>query len=307
MFRQVEGARTRSAAINLAWIAGPAAEAASIFAGLDDPATIAAKAAELLADPHWAEALLAPLIRALHEDAWFEPPFRISRDALRTGAVLMDCPAVSITATVTSAAALNRLPLPSTVVMPGRVSLTRHVRSGKAVMRRWRVAAAGPDFSAATASAAHERAPRVLEDGELVRQDGRTGGHLLVSAQSDIVALTATIKPGASPLMREYAVADGSFVRAASADDAASRIEMLLTFLRVSGRADATHVFESASHHPAFHLRWAAMREWLMLDAAAARARLAEMGANDPNAEVRAAARATLPALDRRLDQPCPA
>ena len=71
------------------------------------------------------------------------------------------------------------------------------------------------------------------------------------------------------------------------------------------GARDAAEAFESASRHPAFHLRWAAMREWLMLDARAARRRLAEMGASDPNAEIRAAARATLPALDRRLGQPC--
>ncbi len=305
MFQRLDGARARSAPINAAWLAGPAAEAAAIFMDLDDPATIAARAKALLSDRRWVEALLAPLIRALHTDPWFEPPLRTSRDALRTGAVLIDCPAVSVTATVTSAVALNRLPVAATVVMPGRVTLTRYVRGGEAVMRQWYAEAARPDFSAATASPARELAPRVVEDGELLRQDGRTHGHLIVSARSDIVALTVTIKPGASPLMCEYAVADGAFVRAASADDTASRMEMLLTFLRVSGRADAAQVFESVSRHPAFHLRWAAMREWLMLDAAGARARLARMCTDDPNAEVRAAASATLRALDHRLRQQC--
>jgi hypothetical protein len=307
MFQRLDGARARSAPINAAWLAGPSAEAVALFVDLDDPATIAAKARALLTDLGWVEALLAPLIRALHADPWFEPPFRTSRDALRTGTVLIDCPAVSLTATVTSAAALNRLTVAPTVVLPGRVTLTRYVRGGGAVMRQWRADAAGPDFSAGTTSPARELAPRVLKDGELLRQDGRTRGHLIVSAQNDIVALTVTIKPKASPLMREYAVADGAFVRAASADDTASRMEMLLTFLRVSGRADAARVFEGASRHPAFHLRWAAMREWLMLDAAGAHARLAEMGIDDPNAEVRAAASATLPALDHRLRQQCPA
>ena len=103
----------------------------------------------------------------------------------------------------------------------------------------------------------------------------------------------------------EDAAIDADAVVTMVADDAASRIEMLLIFLRVSGRADASALFDGASRHPAFHLRWSAMREWLMLDAGSARNRLAEMCARDPNAEVRAAAAATLPLLDRRLERRC--
>ncbi|WP_423606100.1 hypothetical protein [Sphingomonas sp. MS122] len=301
------GARARSAPVNAAWLGDTGRLTASRFAGLRDPELIAGQAATLLADPLWVETLLAPLIAAFRDDPWFEPPFRTSRDRLRTGIVLLDSEVVSIAATVISADALRQLPVPATVVVPGRVTLTRYVRGGEARMRRWRVEHAGPDFSAAAEPPAVESAPLLLGDGDVVRQDGRCCGHLIVDASSDIVALIATIKPGAAPLMREYAVADGSFVRAASADEAASRIEMLLAFLRVSGRVDAATAFEQASHHPAFHLRWAAMREWLMLDGRTARRRLAEMGASDLNAEVRAAARATLPALDQRLARSCPA
>ena len=49
----------------------------------------------MLADTDWA-ALLAPLVEALAAYPFFEPPFRISRDAVRTGAVLIDTPMVSI-------------------------------------------------------------------------------------------------------------------------------------------------------------------------------------------------------------------
>lgn len=299
------GARARSAPVNAAWLGDMRRLIASRFAGLGEPELVASRAAALLADPARVETLLAPLITALRDDPWFEPSFRTSRDQLRTGIVLLDCEAVTFTATVTFADALRRLPAPATVVVPGRVTLTRYVRGGAARMRRWRAELAGPAFSAAAEPPAVEDEPLLLRDGDVVRQDGRRRGHLIVDAGSDIVALTATIKPGASPLMREYAVADGRFVRAASADDAASRIEMLLAFLRVSGRADAAEAFDSASRHPAFHLRWAAIREWLMLDGRTARTRLAEMGASDPNTEIRAAARATLPALDRRLAQSC--
>ncbi|WP_343520130.1 hypothetical protein [Sphingomonas sp.] len=299
------GARARSAPINAAWLAGPLQAIAARFTHDASATQVEAQAKALLLSTDWTERLLAPLIAALRTDPWFEPPFKTSRDALRTGIVLIDCPTVTVAATITSAEALRKIPVPATLVIPGRITLTRYVRGGNASMRRWQAKLAGPDFNAAAEPPAAEIEPLVLGDGELVRQDGRRCGHLVVEADSDIVALIATIKPGAAPLMREYAVTDGRFVRAASADDATSRIEMLLTFLRISGRADAAEAFESASRHPAFHLRWAAMREWLMLDARTARRRLAEMGAGDPNAEVRAAARATLPALDRRLAQPC--
>lgn len=303
----LNGARARSVAVNADWMAGPATAAATEFAGITEAREIERRAAAFLADPRRVETMLAPLLKALSADPWFEPPFKVSRDRLRTGAILFDCPALTLSATVTSAEALNRLPTAATFVLPGRVTLTRYLRGGMARMRRWRADRAGPAFSAATAAAAREIAPRTLYDGDLIRQDGRTSGHLLTGAVSDVVALTATIKPGADALMREYAVADGTLIRAACADDSASRIEMLLTFLRVSGRADTVDLFEQASHHPAFHLRWAAMREWLMLDAGTARGRLAAMRADDPNAEVRTAAAATYAALERHLNPPCPA
>lgn len=297
-------ARIRSAPVNAAWLGKAGRLAASRFAGLRDPERIAGQAEALLADAEWVEEMLAPLLGALRNDPWFEPPFKTSRDQLRTGIVLLDCEAMTLAATITFADALGRLAAPATVVVPGRATRTRYVRGGNARMRRWRAAPAGPGFSAAAEPSATEIEPLFLGDGAVVRQDER-GGYLIADADTDIVALTVTIKAGAAPLMREYAIADGRFVRAASADDAASRIEMLLTFLRVSGRADAADTFKAASHHPAFHLRWAAMREWLMLDASAARRRLAEMGDGDPNAEIRAAACATLAALDRRLALPC--
>lgn len=298
-------ARTRSAPINANWLSGPAAEAMAGFENIDEAAEIEARAAVYLADPNRLEALLTPLIAALAANPWFEPALKVSCDQLRTGVVLLDSPTVTISATITRACELNRLPPPATVVLPGRVRLTRYVRGGKAQMRRWRAEPAGPDFSAATASAAREIASIAIEDGMLIRQDGRVAGHLLARAEHDIVAITATLKASSDPLMREYAVADGALVRAACADDAASRIEMLLTFLRVSARTDAAPLFDTMSRHPAFHLRWAAMREWLMLDARSARARLADMAVYDANAEVRAAAAATLPPLDRRLEHAC--
>ncbi|MEI9852870.1 MAG: hypothetical protein WDN24_20645 [Sphingomonas sp.] len=273
----------------------------------DCPADSAEPAAEraerLLEDAGWAEMLLAPLAGALADDPFFEPPFRLSRDALRTGAVLFDCPAASLTGSVLGAAAMAALPPPATIVFSGRVTVTRYVRAGGATLRRWRTEPITPGFSAAAAPPCMPLAPLALADGDVLRTDGRAHAQLLADARSDVVMLVFTMRGGAAALMREHRVADGALVRVASADDRASRIEMLLTFLRLAGRADAGARFDAATHEPAFHLRWAAMREWLALDAAAALPRLEEMAADDPNAEVRAAAALTLVTVRRRIGE----
>ena len=76
--------------------------------------------------------------------------------------------------------------------------------------------------------------------------------------------------------------------------------KLLLAYLRAARRADAAPAFETATRAPAYFLRWAAMREWLALDARAALPRLRAL-AHDTNAEVRAAARATLPQVQAAL------
>ncbi|NML07756.1 hypothetical protein [Sphingomonas sp. G-3-2-10] len=264
--------------------------AADAFTG-DGDAVAGAEA--LLRDSGWCAALLAPLVEALAADPLFEPPFRLSRDAVRTGAILFECPAVSISASVFDAAALAAMPVPATVVFPGRVTVTRYHKAGGATLRRWEVDPLEPGFRAVEAAPCRSVGAIRLCDSEVLRVDGRVRAQRIGDAASDIVQLTATMREG-DPLIREYRASDGAFVRAVSADEGASRTEMLLTFLRVSGRADASEQFDAATRDPAFHLRWAAMREWLALDARAALPRLAEMARNDPDGEVRDAAARTL-------------
>ncbi|QDX27140.1 hypothetical protein FPZ54_14780 [Sphingomonas suaedae] len=299
-------ARARSAAVNTDWSRTTRAAIDARFDGLETPEAIVDAGRALLADSTWVERLFAPMIDALRKDPWFAPGLRVNRDALRTGIIIADCAQATLSATVTSAAALAQLEPPGTMVIAGRWSVTRYVRGGQAEIRRWRAPPAGFDFSARTAEPARTLASRSLEDGDILVQSP-CEGHLIVAAHSDIVTLTFTAKRGAAPLMREYATRDGAFVRASCGEDRTARAEMLLSFLRASGRSDAGTQFERESRHPAFHQRWAAMREWLMLDARAARPRLAEMAAADPNDEVRAAAAATLATLDQRLTAPCPA
>lgn len=290
----VSGARARSTCANAAFADAVRDRVGARFDGLGNADAVQEQARVLLSDSDWIADLIAPLVDALRADPWFDPALRMTRDALRTAVVLADLPSVTLTASVTSAAALAGIDPPSTVVLSGRRALTRYVRGGEAQVRRWRLADADPRRCV-------EIARLTLHDGDLIELDGRREGRLIVAAASDVVAITATAKPGADPLIHEFAIADGTPVRSATADDRASRAELLLALLRASGRSDAVDSFDAMTRDAAFHLRWAAMREWLMLDARAARPRLAEMAAKDPDPGVRAAAAQTLNRLDARI------
>ena len=292
--RALLGVRDRSVPANTAFADTVARRIAPRFAGLKDADGVLAAARTLLADTGWIARLIAPLVEALRADPWFDPALRITRDGLRTAVVLADLPAVTLTASVTCAAALARLDLPATVVLSGRRAITCYVRGSGAQVRRWQLADA-------TLRRCIEIERQTLRDGDLIEQDGRREGRLIVAATRDVVAVTATAKPGAAPLMHEFATAGGEHVRSATADDRAARAELLLTLLRASGRADAADCFDAMSRDPAFHLRWAAMREWLMLDARGARPRLAAMATGDPDTGVRAAAAQTLDRLDAQM------
>lgn len=297
-------AQTRSTALAKAWRAGKAyAEIAAAFDAVacDDAEAVAVVAQRLLSDPDTLLRLIEPLVTALRDDCWFEPPFRASRDPLRTGAVLFEHPAVAISAAVLSAATLSALPEPapeqSSVTVSGRLVLTCYARGGGARLRLWSAEPAEPDFSSALARPLDLLGTVKLDDGMVLRIDGRTRAARVEGATSDVVTITAVIRAGVGPFVREYALPSGKLARLATNDDGAARTQMLLTYLRHAKRADAGPSFDAATRDGAFFLRWAAMREWLALDALAAFPRLHEM-VDDPNPEVREAAAATLPIVE---------
>ncbi len=280
----------------------PYARATALFADCDNASAdaIADRAMALLADPDWAGDLIAPLIDALALDAWINPPLRFSRDPLRTGAILFEHPLVTITAAVLTAATLASAPRPTTVVVPGRLSVVRYERGGGATLLLWRAEPATPDFTAADAPPCRPVGAARLVDGLVRRIDGRTHAQLIDGATSDIVTVTATIRADSVAVMREYARSGGALVRVAALDDTASRTQMLAALLRQAGRADAADAFDLASRDPAHFVRWGVMREWLALDVAGALPRLHEM-TTDPQAEIRTAAEAMLPRAEAAL------
>lgn len=293
-----EATRDASRAIGSAWRTGPGiARLTAAFAAVDadDAEAVAVAAEALLSEDDWVAPLLAPLIAAQAADPWFEPPWRVSRDALRIGAILHDLPAGTLTAIVLDADALAAAPPTPSVVASGRLTVVRYVRGGGATLSIW------PAGEAQLGEAARV----ALADGAVVRHDGRTHAHGLDDLRGDIVTLSFTVRAGAVWNVREYALAGGLLIRTASLDDAPSRSAMLLTMLRLSGRTDAGGVFLAATRHDAFFLRWEAMREWLALDALAALPRLAEMAQTDPHPEVRDAATRTLPLIHAHRSAAC--
>lgn len=286
-----KAAERRAAAVAAAWRDSDAvARVRAAFAGCDPYAVdhVGEAAAALLAEPAWIAPLLAPLVAALAADPWFEPPFRVTRDRLRTTVQLLDLPAGSLNATVFDGRALAAA-APATLVASGRLVVARYHVAGGARLRRWDAAAASLTALPALA----------LNDGDVHRIDGRTHAHLLEGSGRAVVAITFATH--ATGLAREYDRTSGRLLRTATTDEAESRTRLLLTLLRVAGRRDAAPAFAAATHAPAFHLRWTAMREWLALDPAAALPRLRDLAAADPHADVRAVARATLPLVEERL------
>ena len=303
-------ARARSDMVARAWReSAPHRALERSFAGLDAAAIdeLAEVAQGLLADIGWIGPLLAPLIDALAADPWHEPPFRVSRDPLRIGAILFSAPAATLTATILSADAIRALPPPRTIAFSGRLAVTRYVRGGGATLARWAAPPLTTDPDARAAPHAVRQRDLPLVDGMVVRLDGRTSGHLIERPASDIVTLSFALRDDGNGYAREYARSDGTLVRAATLADATSRTQMLLTLLRLARRADAGGCFAAATRDASFHLRWGAMREWLALDALAALPRLAEMAADDPNREIRAAAAATIAQVEAQRRVPCPA
>ena len=230
-----------------------------------DVDAVAGIAMHLLSQPDAVAALIAPLVEELAADPWFEPPLRVSRDSTRTGAIVFEHPAVSISASILSAAVLAARPSATSVAVPGRLTIVRYVRGGGARLRLWIAEPAGPDFSRLGALPLAWLGEVALTDGLVLRLDGRTRATRIEQAASDVVMLTATIRAATAPFQRDYALSTGELLRIATTDDAAARTQMLLTFLRHAGRADAGPQFDAATRDGAFFLRWAAMREWLGL------------------------------------------
>ncbi|WP_106638982.1 HEAT repeat domain-containing protein [Allosphingosinicella vermicomposti] len=243
-------------------------------------------------------ALVDDLIAEAAGDPFFSPPFSAPRTDLSTGIVLFESSPLDITLNVINADALAAKKVANrgkgTIGFPGIVTVYRYLKSGNALLSLWEAPEAGSDFSAGTAAGPRMTGRRQMSDGEVWMIDGRRESFIIEHASSDIVQLQAQIKIDSAPLAVEYDVETGALAGATATDEVSSRVQMMVTLLRLMGRDDAVPLIEQFLTNQPFFTRWHLMREFLALNAEAALPHLRRLALEDPHEEVRDAARQTL-------------
>ncbi len=263
-----------------------------------DPAEVIDVAQAAMARIDQIEAEFGGLIAAAGADPFFLPPLVQAQGELNTALLLFDHPLLSIALGLTQVDALaakkGSAGAPASLGFTGHRTLFRFIRSGQATLSFWEAPPAALQFQAAQAQPCRFVSERRVADGEEVLLDGATQTFVIEHAGADILYLQAIAKEAAAPLVTEYDSRTLSYVGASSADESASRVQMMVTLLRLMDRQDAAPLIIRALDTPHFHTRWHIMRELLALDAEAALPPLRDMATSDPHPEVRAAAAATL-------------
>ena len=267
---------------------------------------------KLLDDATWTRPLIQAALDAAMADPFFEPPFAPIGGGVHTGLVLLDHPLAVMTATIVtpaSFAASRRVSGKRSIGFTGTRSLTRFVRSGGAQLIFYTADAAAGDFCAGAALPCRRKERRMIVDGEIVAIDGRTESFVIDATAGAIVMVAGELRARPCALAREFDSATLEFTGASAGEEACSRIQLMLTLLRVLGRADAGALFAATIAQAPFFLRWQATREYLALDAIAALPLLVAMASGDPHPEVRVAAQQTVAMLRVRqpglFDQSC--
>ncbi len=290
--------RASAFAFGAAWReATPIAGLTRSLDALDRPGArqVAALVRPLLADASWLAGAVAALVAEAARDPWFEPPLAPVRSDVQAGLTLYAGRHAAIGLGV---GALDRLAAKKrsggggSIGFPGCATMLRALDGGGATLSLWRGGWRDGEMAAVCEPAGRMR----LRDGELFELDAGIS-FLVEHARRDMVLLHATIFADTAPTSCEYDRATLTLRATGAASERASRTQMLTSLLGAIGRDDAP-AFEAASRAPQAHVRWHAMREWLALDADAAAARLAEIAATDPDAELRALAAETMALID---------
>jgi len=121
-------------------------------------------------------------------------------------------------------------------------------------------------------------------------------------SDTSILMLITQMSEGESP-MSFVCDADTGRIRSTQAiGQAPSRLQMLSSLLRISGRMDAWDPIRDLLEHELHFVRWHAMRELLALDAPRALPDLMRLMESDPQPSVRRAARAALAIVSSHLE-----
>lgn len=242
--------------------------------------------------------MIDDLVGAAAKDPFFRPPFPRVNSDLSSGLLLFENPEVMITLGVISVDAVAASKLSqraaTSINFTGVPTLFKFFRGGEATLSMWEAPPIDASFLAEGGGQCRLTGYRQIADGDVLFLDGRSETFTIEHARADIVNLQAVIRVDAAPLSIEYDSRTHEFVGASSTDEAASRIQMMVTLLRLMERDDALPLFEELLQNRHFYTRWHVMREFLAMDAEAALPYLRQMAEADPHADVRAAARQTI-------------
>ncbi len=243
-------------------------------------------------------ALMAEMIAASRADPFFRPPFNPTGSEIHTGLLIFHHPDLSIALGVSGVDMLAAKKAGSrgatSIGFSGITTLFRYLKAGGATISFWEAPPITEGFLASQSGKCRLVGRRRIEDGEEILIDGRYQSFIVEHASSDMLYFQAMAKPGAAPLAAEYDSKTLAFIGASSTDEASSRVQMMVSMLRVMERDDALPLLAEALASPHFYTRWHVMRELLAMDAEAALPPLRRMATSDPHPEVRAAARQTL-------------
>jgi hypothetical protein len=244
------------------------------------------------------EALLAAMRDGSRADPFFRPPFHPVSSDVQAGLLLFHNRDLSISLSVGGVETLAAKKTGSNgagmISFSGVTALFRFVKAGGATLSFWEAPPIGNDFVADKAGSCRFTERRRIADGEEIVLDGRHQSFVVEHATSDIVYFHAMVRTEAAPLATEYDAGSLAFAGASSTDEAASRMQIMVSLLRAMEREDAVPLMVEVLASPYFYTRWHVMREMLALDADAAHPHLRRMAESDPHPEVRAAARQTL-------------
>lgn len=271
--------------------------------GEGDGDVIGAAIETLFADTAWVNTLVRDWIGEAQQDRFFVPPFRSASGDFHESALLLELPVATISLCAIDPGRLSARKRAGggkgSIFFPGNRTWLRFIETGGLTMSFWEA----PDCAD---PAAHDEAPcvrtgeRQIGAGELIAIDMARQSYLFDHAERPALFLHAETRIGGAVLAREYDTQTGRLVGQSSGSEIWSRIQMMVSYLGLSGESGAAAAFNRIIADAPFHIRWHVMREWLALDPGSAVPRLIEMAGNDPHHEVRAAARHTLALLQSR-------
>jgi hypothetical protein len=258
--------------------------------------------------------LVDELVAAAAADPFFRPPFRLVSSEIHSGFLLFDAPEVAVSLGTVSLEALAAKKVGGggrgSIIFSGERSIIRFISAGGAQLAFWQAAPAGPDFTLESAGECRLVERRHIVDGETVELDGRSESFVIEHACADLVLLQANVRSPGAPLAVEYDAATRQAISASSGDEAGSRLELMVSLLRLLGADDALALVPQAIPGAGFHTRWHLARELLAWNAEAALPVLEALAEEDPHPDVRDAAAETLalffPSARRAPElQPC--